>query len=157
MVVEIGSGRQTPAPTLLVDLDFRNIPHLLWLLLMLMLLPQPPVRLLSSISTDDPSDELILLFLSPGVVPVIPCTRHNMVGKILLAVVKRVVRAIFPFPLAFGSTGQLAVSQVTRVESPLHRIMIMFAVQYIDTPLRNCSRVQHKLKQHLDHVQPVVP
>lgn len=130
MVVEIGSGRHTPAPTLLVDLDFRNIPHLLLLLLlvMLMLLPQPPVRLLSSISTDDPSDELILLFLSPGVVPVIPCTRHNMVGKILLAVVKRVFRAIFPFPPAFVSTSQLAVSQVTRVESPLHRIMIMFAV-----------------------------
>lgn len=105
MVVEIGSGRQTPAPTLLVDLDFRNIPHLL-----LLLLPKPPARMLSSISIDDPSDELILLFLSPGVVPVIPCTRHSMVGKILLAVVKR--RAIFLFRLAF--VGLAAVNDPSR-------------------------------------------
>lgn len=72
MVVEMGRGRN-PRPTLFVDLDFRNIPHLTLAL---------PV--LSSFSDDDPSEELILLFLSPATaaVPVIPCTRHNMVVEI---------------------------------------------------------------------------
>lgn len=87
------------------------------------------MRLISSISVvDDPSDELILLFLSPGVVPVIPCTRHNMVGKILTGR-KTSLSCDFPFHtllFAFVSTRQLAaLVSDPRVESPLHRIMIM--------------------------------